>query len=192
MQRSGSQKASRLPVSTSHLDGSRKANLSKKSSGESPTAIRMHKTAPIERMESTDVDDDDDEEDSERIAEKENEKETSEIDEQLIGSFSHAHLGLIGRFRLKVLRNFSSSVIFTFSWRIMLFSDRWFVFHRYQMTHHSHYKFYKLVKLLAPALPRHSLCASIFSVAAWKMQTWRWGMGIIGDTAGCTFHTCLC
>ncbi|CAI2351594.1 unnamed protein product [Caenorhabditis sp. 36 PRJEB53466] len=83
MQRSGSQKASRLPVSTSQIESARRANVTRKPSEESPTAIRMHKTAPIERMESTDVEDDVDESE-EGAAEKENEKEKSVTDEQLI------------------------------------------------------------------------------------------------------------
>uniref|UniRef100_A0A8R1HT28 SEC7 domain-containing protein n=1 Tax=Caenorhabditis japonica TaxID=281687 RepID=A0A8R1HT28_CAEJA len=60
MQRSGSQKASRLPVSTSQIESMRRPNHQRNtSSEESPSAIRMQKTAPIERMESTDVEDDD-------------------------------------------------------------------------------------------------------------------------------------
>ncbi|ULT98257.1 hypothetical protein L3Y34_005813 [Caenorhabditis briggsae] len=82
---SGGSKISRLPVSTSHID--RRGNLARKSSEDSPTAIRMHKTAPIERMESTDVE----EESSEEVMvtmtteEKENESERSiDRDEQFI------------------------------------------------------------------------------------------------------------
>ncbi|CAL2042123.1 unnamed protein product [Caenorhabditis brenneri] len=91
MQRSGSSagsggsKLSRLPVSTSHID--RRGNVARKTSEGSPTAIRMHKTAPIERMESTDVEES---EDLEEVVvtmteEKENEKEDSiQREEQFI------------------------------------------------------------------------------------------------------------
>ncbi|CAO4376010.1 unnamed protein product [Caenorhabditis nigoni] len=82
---SGGSKISRLPVSTSHID--RRGNLARKSSEDSPTAIRMHKTAPIEKMESTDVE----EESSEEVMvtmtteEKENESERSiDRDEQFV------------------------------------------------------------------------------------------------------------
>uniref|UniRef100_A0A1I7TQ36 SEC7 domain-containing protein n=1 Tax=Caenorhabditis tropicalis TaxID=1561998 RepID=A0A1I7TQ36_9PELO len=83
---SGASKMSRLPVSTSHID--RRGNLARKTSEESPTAIRMHKTAPIERMESSDVDESDDIEEV-RVTmteEKENkiEDESIQSDEQFI------------------------------------------------------------------------------------------------------------
>ncbi|KAF1759847.1 hypothetical protein GCK72_016314 [Caenorhabditis remanei] len=63
MQRSGSSagsKISRLPVSTSQIE----RKLSRKTSEDSPSAIRMHKTAPIERMESTDVEEEEESGDS--------------------------------------------------------------------------------------------------------------------------------
>ncbi|CAA21701.1 Exchange factor for Arf-6 [Caenorhabditis elegans] len=85
MNRNGAaaQKLSRLPVSTSQIE--RRGSLARKTSEESsPTAIRMLKTAPIERMESTDVEESEEETVMMTTDEKENQKKPNENDDEVM------------------------------------------------------------------------------------------------------------
>lgn len=118
----------KVPVSTSQIE--RRGSLARKTSEESsPTAIRMLKTAPIERMESTDVEESEEETVMMTTDEKENQKKPNENDdevmvvdeEQFIGELlkflnekKMKHLDLIGckKFSKRRRRNLTIFTIF--------------------------------------------------------------------------------